>query len=279
MTTKQQSSSNVRGQRLLKKKTPFPTRFPTPAPFPVVPFAVMGTTHTAIRGWIYQMEEDCLEAVKDWKNGTKLDQVRNTTETLLFLIDSHMKHEDEAFYIAVDNQFTCTAFNEGFREEHTDDETAQITLQGFLEIFEDPGLTLSMVHEVCAGTFDFASEHEAHLKHEENVLSPLTSQFPTGSSPAIVHHILMTNFGDVYESYFGLALTQLVKRESLTVVGTYVNSIKRALDNSQYDSVLPSIKEACGDLWSKVEKGLISGGYTTADEEKLPPGVFGTPAC
>jgi hypothetical protein len=240
----------------------------------------MGVTHNAIRGWIYQMEEDCLEAVQNWTNKTKLNQTIATVETLLSLIDPHMEQEDEKFYVAVDNQFNCTAYKEGYREEHDSDKAAQVVLKGFLKNLTDPGLTLSTTHEVCAEMFTFASEHEAHLKHEEVVLSPKTGQFPSGSAPSIVHHILMTNFDDIRDYWFATALTQLVKRESLTVVGTYVAAVKRVLNTTQYALVQPSMNEACGNLWPEVEKRLSGGSsYTSVDEEKLPSGIFNSTSC
>jgi hypothetical protein len=257
-----------------------PTASPTVKLFPVSPFAVMGVTHTAIRGWIYQMEEDCLEAVENWTNKTKLNQTIATVETLLSVINPHMEQEDEKFFYAFDNTFDCIARNEGYREEHRHDENAQDVLEGFLKNLTDPGLTLSIAHEVCAETFTFASEHEAHLKHEEVVLQNKTAFFPMGSGPSIVHHVLMTNFYEIYGYFFATALTQLVKRESLTVVGTYVSSVKRVLNTTQYDLVLPSMMQACGDLWPEVEKRLSGGSYNaTSDGAKLPTGIFNESSC
>lgn len=265
----------------IEKPTTPPTRSPVVTPFTVSPFSVMGVTHNAIRGWILQMEEDCLEAVENWTNKDKLNTAIGTIRTLLSLINPHMKQEDDRFYVAVDNTFSCATDNEGFREEHRADEAEQLVLTDFINRLSDPALTLSQAHEICAETFTFASDHEAHLKHEENILSPLTRQFPPGSPPAIVHHILITNFDSIRDYWFATALTQLVKRETLTVVGTYVAAVKHVLTKEQYSLILPDIMEACGEIWLRVEERLIgdAGEYTDADEAKLPAGIFDPPTC
>jgi hypothetical protein len=261
--------------------THFPSSSPVVTPFPVSPFAVMGVTHTAIRGWIFQMEEDCLEAVENWTDRAKLDQAIHTVETLLKVVNAHMYQEDAKFFDAFDNTLSCVAYNEHYREEHDADEAEQVVLTDFINRLKAPDLTLAQAHEVCSETFIFASEHEAHLKHEEKVLSPLTSKFPAGSPPAIAHHVIMANFNDIYSFFFQTALEQLVKRETLNVVGSYVASIKRILTPEQYALVLPGIIQACGGLWPMVHERLTigNGDYTAADEAKLPANIFDPTSC
>ncbi|KAL3804292.1 hypothetical protein ACHAWO_012050 [Cyclotella atomus] len=261
--------------------TPAPTESPVVTPFPVNPFSAMGLTHNAIRGWIFQMEEDCLQAVENWTDRAKLDQAIATTETLLKMINTHMAQEDGKFFDAFDNTFACVAYKEKYREEHDHDEAEQVVLTNFTNRLKDPNLTLSQAHEVCAETFTFASEHEAHLKHEEKVLSPLTKNFPAGSGPAIVHHVIGVNFDETHDFFFETALDQLVKREPLSVVGSYVAAVKRILTPEQYALVLPGIIKACGSMWPMVHERLIGegGDYTAADEAKLPAGIFDPINC
>ena len=227
------------------------------------------------------MEEDCLQAVENWTNRAALDQAIATVETLLKMINTHMQQEDSKFFSAFDNTFSCVAYNEKYREEHDHDEAEQVVLTNFMNRLKDPNLTLSQAHEVCAETFTFASEHEAHLKHEEKVLSPLTKTFPAGSGPAIAHNVIMVNFNETHSFFFETALDQLVKRETLSVIGSYVASIKRILTPEQYSLVLPGIMKACGDLWPMVLERLIgqSGDYTATDESKLPAGIFDEIGC
>lgn len=264
-----------------KTSTPtfMPSHSPTDPKFPINPFAVMGTTHFAIRGWIYQMEEDCFTAVEDFKNQDKRDTAIATVETLLSMINPHMQHENDGLFIAMDNTFDCVAHNESYRIEHEHDESEQVKLTSFIQKLSNQTLTLAEAHTVCAETFDFASEHEAHLAHEEKVLSPLTSKFPAGSSPSIVRYLIMTNFADVGDYFFPTALTQLIKRNPLMMVGTYVAAIKRILTVQEYNTILPSIMDACGDLWPQIEQGLKgdSGDYTSADDAFLPQGIFDLP--
>jgi hypothetical protein len=267
-----------------------PTALPTKAPvkpttrpsivtpFPVNPFAVMGTTHTAIRGWILQMEEDCLATVSNFTNPTQLNKTIQSVQTLLKLINIHMQHEDDAFYIAVDNLFNGTAQKQGYRNEHVRDMEEQLILTNITNTLSMPNFTLSATHAVCAEMYQFASDHEMHMVHEEQILSPLTSKFPTGSAPAIVRYIIMTNFNTTYDFFAATALTQLVKRSSLTTVGSYVAAIKRVLTPSEYMQVLPSIINAVGSNWSAlVLRGLnstSSGTYSSADDLLLPVGAF-----
>jgi hypothetical protein len=91
----------------------------------------------------------------------------------------------------------------------------------------------------------------------------------------------MVNFNETHSFFFETALDQLVKRETLSVVGSYVASIKRILTPAEYALVLPGIIKACGDLWPMVHERLIGGGgdYTTADEAKLPAGIFDDTGC
>lgn len=277
------SKRKLEGKAAKNSKTAAPSYFPTSSPvvtpFPVSPFAVMGITHTAIRGWIYQMEEDCLAAVENWTDQAKLNQTIATVETLLSVINTHMQQEDDKFFDAFDNTFSCVAYDEQYREEHDHDESEQVILTGFLDKLKNPNLTLSVAHEVCSEAYGFASEHEAHLKHEEKVLSPLTKTFPAGSGPAIVHHVIMVNFNDTYSTFFPTALDQLVKRESLSVVGSYVAGIKRILTPEQYTLVLPGIINACGNMWPLVNERLTGASYTATDESKLPAGIFDAIDC
>ena len=273
--------TDTTGKRILKrakkkKDTPSPTAAPTISPFPVSPFAVMGTTHTAVRGWISEMQEDCFAAVQDWTNSTKLDKTIETVETLKRMIGYHMQHEEEGFFLAVDNTFSCVAHDQGYRDEHDHDNDEQVVLTNMTAKLTMTDLPLSTAQEVCGEIFLFSSEHEAHLKHEENYLSPLTKQFPTGSPPAIVHFIMMTNFDSSYDYFAATALEQLVKRSSFTTVGTYITAIQRVLTPTQYEQVLPSIIAAVGDLWPQLAMhGLDGPGkYSTADEAFLPAGIF-----
>jgi len=266
-----------------------PTKAPTPRPstvtvYPVNPFALMGYTHTAIRGWILQMQEDCMASVSSYLNQSQMSKTIQTVQTLIKLINTHMQHENDGFFIAVDNKFNCTAKNQGYRDEHVGDVAEQSVLNNFTNMLSSPNISLSGTYAVCAEMYHYASDHEAHMVHEETYLAPLTTQFSSLSRPSVVRQIIMTNFNTTYDFFAATALTQLVKRSNVTYVGTYLTALKRVLTPGEYLQVLPSIINATGSIWPSLAlRGLnstSSGTYTIADDQYLPAGIFNsTSSC
>ena len=273
------------------EKTSSPTHAPTRrvvTPFEVTPLRSAATVHAALRGWTLQMVEDCLEAVVKFPDHGRIMTLAETTDTLLSLITVTVEAEDNGLYLAMDNIFDCVTVTLGLREKSTDLEASQYQLANSIKKLSDLTLDLSQLLDVCADTFTFASDHEAHLMYKEMVVLSLASPYHPETPPpivkhfpAIAHKIIMTNFDQFRDFWLLAVLTQLVKRESLTVVGTFVATAKRILTPEQYSISLPTIMEACGDMWPMVQQGLVgvTGEYADIDEEGLPPDIFEEPSC
>jgi hypothetical protein len=123
-----------------------------------MPFAIARNAHEAIRGSL----KDCTAAAAAGDAGLLKDEWAALKRSL----GTHMAMEEGGFFPLLDAQFEGVVTAEGLAGEHEHDRAEQARVDAALAGGDAGAAAAAIAH--------FAAEHEKHLKHEEDVLMPLT---------------------------------------------------------------------------------------------------------
>ena len=141
--------------------------------FTVRPFAFMRLTHEAIR-----VERAALlahaEAFAAQPTAAGLDAVRASLEELQRGIALHALQEEQGFFPLLDARFDAVATQAGFFAEHEAEHARFDALDAAVAAAGDASApaAASLLEAVRA----WADANEAHLKHEEGIMMPLTQR-------------------------------------------------------------------------------------------------------
>jgi len=142
--------------------------------FTVRPFAFMRLTHEAVRAGVAQAVELATVLTTD-RTAETLDALESVYGQTRRGIEIHALLEERAFFPLLDSRFDGVCTREGLAQEHADDERRHAAIQrGLATMRQTPtDDNAASVHRQIA---DWARETEHHLKHEEDVMMPLTMQ-------------------------------------------------------------------------------------------------------
>mmetsp|Transcript_31766 Transcript_31766/g.49706 ORF Transcript_31766/g.49706 Transcript_31766/m.49706 type:complete len:536 (-) Transcript_31766:350-1957(-) len=134
-------------------------------PGAVRPFAVMRLTHEAIRAGM-----NMISAQVEYD---KVDAALEAYDQLRLVINVHATHEDKGMFPLLDSLFDNVCLNNGLRDEHENDHKRDFVVRKALQ---DAGKAGGDKNDAFAALNEWIAEHEKHLKHEEDIMMPLTEK-------------------------------------------------------------------------------------------------------
>lgn len=221
---------------------------PADQPRPM-PFAIARNAHESLRG-----------ALKDVKSAASAGDVataKNEWSDFKRGLSTHMAMEDNGMFPFMDAKFDGVITSEKLGHEHSEDKKEQAEV--------DAAFSTGDVAKINAILEKFIADHEHHLKHEEDVLMPLTMK--AGNSPAergiaVNQNLLkpMLATGD-FPFFLDWALKKLVKHKPAEAVRVFVWGLQYGSTAEEYASFLPVIKGAVpSDMFASLDKDFDLSG-------------------
>lgn len=233
------------------------------------PFAVSRNSHEAIRGALKDVQSavaagDLTVAKQEWEDFQRA-------------LKTHMAMEDNGIFPVMDAVFEDAITKAGFRGEHSKDIEEQEDVSAALASGDIPKITAVFGH--------FSEDHEKHLKHEEDVMMPLTNKMGTnlaerGAAANLGLLKPMLEHGD-FPFYLNWVIVKLVKHKPADAVRMFVWALQYSSTEEQYASFLPVIKGAIpAEMWATMDKEFdLSAAGKVQKGQKSPFGHILPPIC
>eukprot|EP00298_Acanthocystis_sp_HF-20_P023724 c33497_g1_i1.p1 GENE.c33497_g1_i1~~c33497_g1_i1.p1 ORF type:complete len:244 (+),score=121.53 c33497_g1_i1:33-734(+) len=204
-------------------------------------FAVMRNAHEVIRHTLADLtksleEKDVSNAKTHWENHIRY-------------LRTHAKMEDEGLFQLLDKLSGTTVIsNEKLNEEHTEDERLHSNVDEAFKTGE-----LEKVSEAFVTYKDF---HLKHLKHEEDILMPLTPK--SGANPEergkVFAKEVLSKVGDDFDWFLEYSVKTLARGTATHngQVGTsvFVHGLQYASTEKQWEHWLPIVKNSTTtEIW------------------------------
>lgn len=231
-----------------------------PDTFTIRPFAFMRLTHEAVRAGAAEALElaASLAADPSMETFAQLEAVYAQTRRG---IEIHAKLEEGAFFPLLDERFDRVCTREGLADEHADDDLRDTAIHAALGAFRDAPTrgNAATVHSRFA---DWEGETERHLKHEEDVMMPLTMKVadsPQGRARA-VRAIIDVAWDEVVEELCPWVAQSLEKTKPFGPLRMFTSAVMVTHDPSERDRLSAPLRRALSA--SSVDRLTSVGAFT-----------------
>ncbi|TNE88812.1 MAG: hypothetical protein EP330_13560 [Deltaproteobacteria bacterium] len=214
--------------------------------FQVRPFAFMRLTHEAIRICRSTFLAH-VEAFAADPSDARLEELAHGWAELRRCIRLHAAQEEAGFFPMLDEMFDGAASHAGFHGQHEGEDAHFERIESLIQACGDDR---GRIAELQAAAEAWAADNEHHLKHEEDIMMPLTQKVADtvdGRAAAVKRIIDAADRSESEQWQMPWVLSKLNEARPFGMVRMYAAALKTIHTDEEFARISPSLAAVVGD--------------------------------